>query len=158
MLIPLFLLTSFMATSADHALYLSFTEIDVEAQTIRIKAFSDDLENALRNFEGSFHGNNTVNFLRGNEQILQDYFRDKLLITLDKRPVTLIYTSASIENDAHFLDFEFQTSPAVREMEVKADFFMELFPSQSNVVQVKMGREKRYLRLTHDKPTDHINF
>ena len=158
MLITFFLLVSLIISRTDHAIYLSFTEIDVEAQTIRIKVFSDDLENVLRNFDSSFNPRGTTDFLNGNEQILEHYFKKKLLITIDNQSQVLTYASATVENDAHFLRFEFPNHPTIDKIKIKADFFMELFPSQSNVVQVNKGQEKRYLRLTLDKPSDSLAF
>lgn len=136
--------------SPEHAIYLSLTEIAIEEDTssLRVKVFSDDLQNALRNFGGSYQHQNLENFFGLNQPLAAQYFQEHLQIRIDGIPVALSLKSHSIENDAHFITFHFPSRDMPEKIQIKADFLMELFPTQTNVIKVQLNQEHKYLKCT----------
>jgi len=57
-----------------------------------------------------------------------------------------------------WLTFEFNSPAAWRNVEITADYLMELFPTQSNVVSITYKKEKRMFRLIKGSTTETINF
>lgn len=144
-LLNLLLLAS---TPNDHAIYLSFVKLDMGKQEITIKVFSDDLDNVLRNYDVSY---SSADSEKQREEILQSYFQDKFLVYLNDEKILLSYDKMSIENDASFLIFRFEKNESVTQITVRGDYFMELFPTQNNVIEIKKGQEKYFLRLTKNQ-------
>jgi hypothetical protein len=57
-----------------------------------------------------------------------------------------------------WLTFKFNSPDLWRNVEIKANYLMELFPTQSNVVSVTYLEEKRMFRLVNNDPTKQITF
>ena len=83
---------------------------------------------------------------------------EKLKIKIDDNNCELTYYDAKVENDAHFLTFTFEPVQQLDNLEVRAVFFMELFPTQNNVIKVKKGSEERFVRLTQGKSSERLTF
>ena len=141
--------------SEDHAIYLSLVDVDLNAQKITIKVFSDDLEDCLKNFDPNY---TLIKDSSRNQEKLENYFQQRLLLAINGESVIFSFSGASVENDAHFLVFSFQYPKSISTVKVKADFFMELFPTQSNVINLKNGQEQLFLRLTKGKSEGQVDF
>jgi hypothetical protein len=137
----------------DHALYLSSTELKFKEKEILItvKVFSDDLRDAIKNHDpASYQSGELAHFVDANSKLIEDYFRLYLTLKNEKdNTLTLHYMGSSIEGDAHFI----QLSAPLKEQEialsVTASFFIELFPTQMNIVVVKQGDQSTYLKFTY---------
>ena len=150
----IFLVLMALFTSGDHAIYLSLVDLDLNAQKITIKVFSDDLEDCLKNFDPNFTSFEDAD---KNQEIVEKYFQQGLVLKINHEMVALSFSAASIENDAHFLVFHFQYTKSISMVQVRADFFMELFPTQSNVINLKHDGEQLFLRLTKDKSEEEVD-
>ncbi|MEO0556493.1 MAG: DUF6702 family protein [Bacteroidota bacterium] len=151
----IFLVSLVPLTSEDHAIYLSLVDLDLNAQKMTIKVFSDDLEDCLKNFDPTY---TLFEHSSHNQGTLEKYFKQRLLLTINRETVKFSFSSSSVENDAHFLVFDFQYLKSISTVQVKADFFMELFPTQSNVINLKNGQEQLFLRLTKGEPEGQVDF
>ena len=132
-----------------HALYLSVTELTLlhtGQSSVSIKVFSDDLQNALRNYSSDYKPGGLNQFLEKNLTQAQHYFSEHLEIKINNRTVQLKMKKFTIENDAHFINFCFTSPRSPETLEVKADFLMELFPTQTNVIKVQLEQEQWYLK------------
>ncbi len=133
-----------------HAIYVSVMEIypGDGFTEIKIKVFSDDLQNALRNYSDKYHPGPISNFIEPNQTLITSYFNNKISLAINDTPIALEFLSAELENDAHFLTFRGPETRGWSEVKIRADYFMELFPDQSNIISVSYGKEKLMGRLT----------
>ncbi len=145
-----------------HGIYISVVEIDhrniAENAAVRLKVFTDDLENALRNkYKKSFTliGKNGCNTY---DDDIEDYFRKHLNLRVNTGAIDITLDSCEENGDSLWLTFSTSAKGDWSTVEVKADYFMELFPAQSNVVSVYYGEQKLFLRLTVDKKSDQLTF
>ena len=145
-----------------HALYLSTVQIEhkVESDTasVQIKVFTDDLQSALRN-AGEASAMIPAEELCQNSHVeLSNYFDQHLKIKINGLKSTLSYKSCTLENDVFLLGFEIDCPKNWKEVQVVADYFMELFPTQTNVFQVSTGDTKRFFRVTKKQPQGNTKF
>lgn len=139
------------ATLPDHALYLSMTEITFTASgagIVRIKVFSDDLQNALKNFSDTYKPEDLYHFFGKNQSLATEYFKAHFQLSINGGKVNYQLSDFQIENDAHFITFQFIPPSAVQSIRLEADFFMELFPTQTNVVKVSKAGKPYYFKFT----------
>ncbi len=143
-----------------HALYLSLTEVRVagSAGSLEVKVFSDDLQDALRNYSDSYQPGSLENYFERNEQLATDYFAENLTIRVNGQKADLQYQGFSRENDAHFIRFRMKLPAETRQIAIEAGFLMEVFPDQVNVVKVLKGQQARYLRFNRPAALQTLSF
>jgi hypothetical protein len=59
--------------------------------------------------------------------------------------------NATLHHDVYLLEFIMDCEKVWNNLEIKADYFMELFPTQSNIIQIEYKNEKRFHRLLKDE-------
>jgi hypothetical protein len=153
-LLPLLILC-FPGTQPDHAFYLSVTEVNLEKQgEVSVKVFSDDLQNALRNYSSQYRAANLKTYYEKNKELALAYFQEHLRFEADGKIMTLKYLSHSIEQDAHFISFRMDLQEKTTRLKVKAAFLMELFPTQINVLKLRKGEQLYFLKFTSREPQE----
>lgn len=145
-----------------HALYISVVEITHSTASkkalISVKVFSDDLQDALKNHSETYIPGPLDQFAKMNRPLIEKYFNKYFQCSINKETTGLTLKKIEVENDAHFIYFEV-VSPAIwDEIIIEAPFFMELFPSQSNIITIKNGENTSYLRLTKASPKGVVGF
>jgi len=145
---------SFSVLPADHALYIGVVKINCteKSNEVFVQVFKDDLQDAIRQHEPAFKAAEDLLFCEQNQEAISHYFNLHLQCHFDDQPAPLRWQKASLVNDSYLFHFQIQTPEQWQKIAVTADFFMELFPSQSNVIQVKKGEVQRYGRTTIRKP------
>lgn len=147
---------------SSHALYLGTLQLKYQAEEqeafLDLKVFSDDLQSAIRNAYQEFQPGPLSTLFSQNQSLIEDYFTQHLTLRInDVDHVPQLYQSEQM-NDAYLLQFKF-TSPAHwTKLELTADFFMELFPNQINVVSVAYQQQKQFARLSKKQPTCAASF
>ena len=131
LLIPFFLLSTYLA--ADHAVYISVLE--VRDQQMTVKVFIDNLQDAVRNDNSS----------------IEEYFQKKIRLQIDKKAIDFNLLEVSEEGDSYWITFKLDAPVMRRSFYLEADYFMELFPDQTNVVKVH-GERPHYFRLNKTNP------
>ncbi|WP_462248457.1 DUF6702 family protein [Ekhidna sp.] len=126
-LIPLYFLS--LDLKADHDIYLSVLEID--NQEMKIKVFSDNLKDALKNDNTS----------------IEDYFRKKIKLQINNQKIEFFFKDSKVEGDSHWITFNLDTPKKWQSFHLEADYFMELFPDQINVIKV-LGEKPQFFKLT----------
>ncbi|MEM9897420.1 MAG: DUF6702 family protein [Bacteroidota bacterium] len=129
--IPLYLSLSIIS---DHAIYISVLEID--NQRMKVKVFSDNLNDAIRNDANSIEG----------------YFQKKIKLKVNEMNVSFTLDEVTEEGDSYWITFKLSTPNKWNSFYLEADYFMELFPDQTNVVKV-IGEKPQFFRLTKLNPT-----
>ena len=145
-----------------HAIYITVIEIDHEKADIEanvnVKIFTDDLENGLTNYSGRATKLAQDLDLERNRKIIEQYLNKHIIGAIDRQKIMLSLSSWEIYKDVIWLNFSIKCPASWNSFKIKADLLMELFPTQTNVVQVTHGDEKRYLKLTIDKKEESITF
>jgi hypothetical protein len=141
--------------TTSHAIYVSVLEI--EQGSLKVKVFANDLEDAIYN-----HCQQRLDLLTGNcsqsKSLIDNYFSDHLAVKIDGQERKFSYKTCEVNDISLWLTFEFNTPAKWRKVEITADYLMELFPTQSNVVSVSYLKEKRMFRLTKGATTETISF
>ena len=148
--------------SPDHAIYIGVIEIqhiaEIPSATVRVKVFSDDLHSAVRNKVGA-EIDPVVEMLclTGTEQVLA-YFQEHLTLSVNGNELALENTACSFEGDAHWLDFTVQCPTNWESISIEADFFMEIYPTQTQMIHMNENGKNYTLRLTKSRVVKSIAF
>ena len=144
----LLLFSALPLTSDEHAIYLSVVEVQpAENQTalIRVKVFSDDLKDVLKNYENeNMRDAGTGETTR--KQLAQAYFNQNLRLSVNSSPLQLKLKGITEENDATFLQFESVAGSEWTLIDLDAPYFTELFPTQINTFKITYAGKKYYAR------------
>ncbi|MBX2877368.1 MAG: hypothetical protein KTR30_34925 [Saprospiraceae bacterium] len=146
----------------EHALYLGTLQLKYIEQSaeahLAVKVFSDDLQSAIRNADESFQVGPIDELFNQNGPLIEAYFEQHLQLEINGiSQVPKLYQSEQI-NDTHILKFKIACPPAWNHLELTADFFMELFPNQMNVVSVSYLEQKQFARLNKQQPQCEASF
>ena len=135
-LISFFLLSSYV--EADHSIYISVLEVKEHKMTVKV--FIDNLEDAIKNDSNTIEG----------------YFQKKIRIQINDQIIGFSLEEVAEEGDSYWITFKLETPIVWKSFYLEADYFMELFPDQTNVVKVH-GEKPHYFRLNKANPTCGFN-
>nr|WP_249207322.1 DUF6702 family protein [Chitinophaga hostae] len=142
--------------TAFHPFYASVTEIshnaDKKELQVSCRIFADDLENTLKaQYKTTFDISRPAN-RKQVEDYIAAYLSQHLIITLDGKNVPLHFIGYKIEEDAvwSFLEAENVTTP--KKVQVRNNVLYERHPTQTNMVHVLVGGERKSAKL--DNPKD----
>jgi len=126
--------------SPSHAIYIGTIKIThhqaKESTTMEVKVFSDDLQNALKNEYQLDYLPKISTICNDADHNLNRYFDKHLQVWVNDQQLPFQLVDCTVVNDVHLLHFTFDASSKWQTVKVKANFFMELFPAQTNVLQV----------------------
>ena len=150
-------------SNSSHALYISVVQIDhrdVQSDAnILVKVFANDLQDAVRaSFPKDFVPTDTDAFCSANKASIEAYFLEKLHVLINGQETTLKFLNGTRENDVFWLKFTLKAPENWADITIRASFFMELFSSQSNIIQVTHASKKRFARLTKSEPNIVLDF
>jgi len=131
LLLPILLLGA--PAEIDHAIYISVLEID--PQQMKVKVFEDNLQDALKNDSNTIEG----------------YFRKKIKLKINGDEVGFDLLDTKIEGDSYWITFRLREHPKWKSFSLEANYFLELFPDQTNVVKV-LTEEPQFFRLSIFNP------
>lgn len=146
----------------EHAIYLSVAEVVHEPNRnhaeIKIKVFTDDMEDALSNLVESRITLISEKDCEANKLNIEAYFTKHFTFSVDNKLLNLSYTQSELLPDAVWIQFRINCPAQWSKVEVKADYLMELFPTQSNVVSITYNGEKRFSNFTRSKTQESFKF
>lgn len=148
-------------TNTYHAIYISVTEIELQQSdlsTVSIKIFSDDLKAAIQNFSGKSSSESNATFINHNKEAVASYINKYFNLRLNNKNIALEYKDHTLEGDAYFLNFSFRVETLPSPLSIKAEYLMELFPTQQNVVKINFENEQRFLKFDSSTDTQSVNF
>lgn len=146
----------------NHAIYISVVEIEHQDlgnnAKIKIKVFTDDFKDAIMNASKK-----RIEFSKGQtcsnyKTVVEGYFDKHFKATINGEPLSITFISCELNGDSVWLYFDMDCPANWKDISVSADFLMELFPKQSNVVSIYHGNHKRFFRLTLNSITKKITF
>ncbi len=123
---------------ADHSIYISVLEVDKQQMTVKV--FIDNLEDAVKNDSNTIEG----------------YFQKKIRLKINEQAIGFNLQEVSEEGDSYWITFKLDGPINWQSFYLEADYFMELFPEQTNVVKVKVEKP-HYFRLNKPNPTCGFN-
>ena len=147
--------TSMYSLSEDHAIYISV--IEFHGKELKVKLFTDDLQDAIRNDNSSFQPSDVKSFCRVNKTPIESYFMKKLKIMVDGKAASIRLRESKLEGDSDWILFDMNSNEEWRTLSITASHFMELFPTQTNIIKV-IGSKQRFCKLTSSNPTCSIDF
>ncbi|MEQ8302313.1 MAG: hypothetical protein RIB47_02895 [Cyclobacteriaceae bacterium] len=146
----------------DHAIYLSMIEIThpeaSDSGELSIKVFVDDFEDALKNEFNASVKFSESDSCTSQSALIAKYFQKRFAVRVNQSPIDAVLTKCEMMGDAIWLRFLFECPRQWNTVVVNANFLMELFPTQSNVVSVKHGAAKQFLNLTNSTPAGTLKF
>ena len=143
-IVLLFLLLSPNIDKVDevHALYLSVIDvnIDEEVMKIEVKVFTDDLLDVLKNQNSQMIS--TATKLSNAE--IEEYFQKHLSTTDRGQNLQFSLDQITLEGESHFIHFSCPLPEGTSNLSVQAAYFMELFPTQQNILKVRKGDKNHF--------------
>jgi hypothetical protein len=143
-----------------HAIYLSSGIVEIQPEknsiSITVKVFADDLQSVLINrFE-----NKEIQLEAIPDNYIQTYFNDHFVLTSShQKQLPLILAKKEMIGELYVLDFNILTGKKMgQKIQMKADYFIELFPGQINVLKVKWSTKHQFLRFTKNQSVQTIDF
>ncbi len=149
------LVSCFIAGSNDHAIYIGVIDViyNEDKASMELKVFSDDLRDIIRNYdEGYIHGE-LNDFHIQNRMLVDRYFTEKIQIEMNGNEFRLELKQIEKEGDVHRIYFDMDVPNVLEKLELTTDFFTELFPTQTNIVNLTYNGEKYFGKLTKATPT-----
>lgn len=147
---------------SDHAIYLSLIEVDHKnlgsTAVIKVKVFANDMEDAIMNAS-----KRRIDFLNpsncdSSRSEVEAYFAAHFDYSINGKKAVLTLTHCEPNGDAIWFHFKINCPAQWTKVDVKADFLMELFPTQSNIVTIYHGEEKRFLKITNTHLKEVVTF
>jgi len=149
--------------SAAHALYIGMVELHFpeagNVANLRVKVFRDDLQSAVRAALPARYrpAPKEKEWITHNREAVIGYFRQKLEFSSQHTILKYKMVASSRENDLYLLDFTLQCPQKWQTLQLRADFFTELFPTQSNIIRWEKGKgEASFARTSRNAPVIQI--
>ncbi|MFK7920736.1 MAG: DUF6702 family protein [Bacteroidia bacterium] len=145
-----------------HPFYFSLTQIDHNPETqsleITLKLFTTDIEQALE-----ANGTGRLNLgaekeLGEADRYIETYLRDHLELKTDGQLLEYEFLGKEVELDVVWCYVEVLSVPELKQLEIKNTLLIEMFEEQQNVVQIKVGNQKKSALLRKGSTTETIIF
>ncbi|HHH49469.1 MAG TPA: hypothetical protein ENK52_00655 [Saprospiraceae bacterium] len=144
-----------------HGLYLSTIKITHQnnstATDIQLKVFTNDLQDVIHNFAPEeFKASDEKQFFYIHQKQIEQYFAQHLICQFNSQNIPIGQASYELKNDVYLVNFILETPKEWKTISIKANYFMELFPMQSNIIHIENGKEKRFGKLS--KNSENLKF
>ena len=145
-----------------HKFYVSIYQLEYKSEKkelqITSRIFLDDLVDAV---EAS--SKKKVNLGEKNQSaedliLFEKYQNQHFIIKVNNKLVGYKYLSSELENNVFISYFKVENLGAVKSIEVKNTALFEILPTQQNIIQIKIDKEKSSLLLTTDNPSGKSDF
>lgn len=147
---------------AEHAIYIGVLQIhhlqNSTTAELSIKVFQDDLQDALRQTEDLKKIEHQANFCSIHEKAIEQYFQNHIKCRINQQAVDIHLKRGEATNEVYQFYFDMSCPQTWTSMDIQANFLMELFPAQSNIIQLNNGDNKRFGRLTNQLEKLHFDF
>lgn len=160
-LLLMFLGVGSLQFSTNHKFYVSTTEIDyrpdLETLQITVKVFTDDFQNLLQK---RYESDLTLDPDSDSKKIdtySTRYFRQKLNLNVDAKPVALQFLGKTYDIDQTTLFLQVTDVPVFQTLTVENTLLFELFDDQQNIVRVKTPTQRKGFLQTQGRAKDVFN-
>jgi len=146
----------------DHAFYIAVIEIThathSEEAELTVKVFTDDMQDALRNALQKKENVEAQRLCTEYEEDVSAYFAAHMILHINGNPIPVLLTSCEEIGDTHQLKFTMNCPDKWDELRITADFLMELFPTQSQMVHITHNGDTVTARLTAKHQSHTVTF
>ena len=145
-----------------HPLYISVSTLHYnsseEQLEITIKVFIDDMEEGLnQHFSQSFNLG-LENELTIADSLIALYMGEKLDVAINDTPVGIKFLGKELDGQVVWLYLEGALKNPIQKIQVSNELLMETFKEQTNLINMRIGQEKRSFILTQKKKEDVATF
>ncbi len=141
--------------NSNHALYISVLELShfptSQTAQLKIKIFANDLGDALQNERNQRISIDSLSITESSKEAILQYFSKHVILKINHTECNLDFDKVEKNGDSLWLYFHANTPSQWKHFYMKADYLMELFPTQSNIVSITNGSKKRFAKLSIDE-------
>ncbi len=151
------LLTYFVSM---HPFYVSVIDLHHNPKEkiveVSIRIFTDDLEQVLKkHFNKNVDLTHPTNKVEVNNMV-QEYIKQKINITIDKQPVHLKYIGYEIQQESAWCYFEIDHITAIQKIDIISTLLYDYQPNQVNIYHVTYNGLDKSFKL--DNPQSAVSF
>lgn len=162
LLFPLLLALAPLLAGFAHPFYLSVTEIFHNPQArsleITLRVFTDDLEQALRQRQGSPVILSGEHASPGADALVIAYLGEKIRFQADSAYLSWHYVGKEVEPDATYIYLEVSGIGSLRHFKAENRLFFELYESQRNLLHLKANGTHKSLMMDARSPEGEIAY
>ncbi len=158
-------LFSFNTKENLHPIYTTITQLEYNAKTheteLSIKVFYDDMEKALREQHSNIKdfGLSTGKENPETDAFINDYFQKSIAIKINNKSCKLKFIGKEYDKgDILWCYFTIDNKKAFKTVEMTNSIFTELYPKQTNIVQITQSKIRKNLLLNKDNTKGGVNF
>jgi hypothetical protein len=160
----LFVVLTFFVPSLpaiDHEFYVSVIEVShsEQTQTVRFKCriFSDDLQTGLQSEFDLASTPPLQGLCTDQKDHLTQFFSNHVTVAINGIDKEINALNCSSDGDVHTLEWQVDSVARIYTLKLKADYLMDVYPGQTQMVQFSSGEQKRTLRLRRNAPSSVID-
>ncbi|MDW3647886.1 MAG: DUF6702 family protein [Bacteroidia bacterium] len=129
-----------------HAFYVSIHDIRFDKDwgkfDIKIKVFTNDLEDALVNAGHPRFLLDTQKEIEGADMAIDRYIQEKVILSIARKALSLQFIKKEFREDACWIYFQAEAECKPRELNLSSKVLLELFDSQTNIIRLKVGDQR----------------
>lgn len=145
-----------------HPLHVSISELELSAKSgslhISHRIFIDDLEAAIKEKSGKRVDLSTQKEAALAQALVGEYIQQHFNLKIDGKPVKPAYLGYEVEDEAIWAYMEVPKVRKLSSITVHNSLFFNRFNDQTNLVNVKVGKELKSLRLEASTPQGSLSF
>jgi len=145
-----------------HKFYVSVTQIDYVPNKKRIeitsRIFIDDLEKALTKKYQKKPNITSSNELPEAEEWIKTYIKEKIKISINKKPQVIEYLAKEVEGDVLIIYTKIAISKKINTFEIYNSLLTETFQDQQNIVHTNINSNKKSFLLTNTVFQEKIDY
>jgi hypothetical protein len=145
-----------------HKFYVSVTQIDYVQNKKRIeitsRIFIDDLEKALTKKYQKKPNITSSNELPEAEEWIKTYVKEKIKISINKKPQVIEYLTKEVEGDVLIVYTKIAISKKINTFEIYNALLTEVYSDQQNIVHINIDSNKRSILLTNSVFQEKIDY
>ena len=152
----------FLSSFSAHKFYVSVTQIDYVPSKNRVeitsRIFIDDLEKALTKKYNKKVNLTSSKELPEAEELIKSYLKEKIKISINKKPQNIEFLAREIEGDVLILFTKIAISKKINTFEFYNSLLTETFQDQQNIVHTNINSNKKSFLLTNTVFQEKIDY
>jgi len=156
------LIAATLTSAGVHKYYVSVFQIEysVKKKELQVtgRIFIDDLEKSLNTKHGKKFNIGTSREDPEATAIITQYLADKVSIKVNGKAVAFKFLAKEVEDDQLVCYLTVPAPKKIETIEVRNTVLFEMFRTQQNMINAKVGTERKSLLLTYDTPSGTVTF
>lgn len=152
----------FLGSFSTHKFYVSVTQIDYVPSKKRVeitsRIFIDDLEKALTKKYNKKVNLTSTKELPEAEELIKSYLKEKIKITINKKPQNIEFLAREVEGDVLILYTKIAISKKINTFEIYNSVLTEVYADQQNIVHTNINSNKKSILLTNTELKEKIDY